>query len=142
MRRVHFEPVGDELRRQDEVSILDTGPFVGSIGLLPVAAASDSVVLSVRRGRSRARLEHCIASFDSLGIPVLGVVLNRASQSDCDEYVSYSAVSSKRLIASGESSSGGSSDGAVEKSENALLHAMNMSHDGGNAKPESLENSP
>ena len=142
VRRDHFKSLCEELRRQYDVIILDTGPFVGSIELLPVAAASDSVVLSVRRGRSRARLEHCIASFESLGIPVLGVVLNRASQSDCDEYVSYSAVSSKRLIASGESAAGGSSDGAVEKSENALLHAMNMSHDGGNGKPEPFENSP
>ena len=142
VRRDHFKSLCEELRRQYDVIILDTGPFVGSIELLPVAAASDSVVLSVRRGRSRARLEHCIANFEALRIPVLGVVLNRASQSDCDEYVSYSALSSRRLIASGESASGGSSDGAVEKSENALLQAMNMSHDGGNAKPESLENSP
>ena len=142
VRRDHFKSLCEELRRQYDVIILDTGPFVGSVELLPVAAASDSVVLSVRRGRSRARLEQCIANFEALRIPVLGVVLNRASQSDCDQYVSYSAISEKRLTASGESASGGSSDGAVEKSENTLLHAMNMSHDGGNAEPESLENSP
>ncbi len=142
VRRDHFKSLCEELRRQYEVIILDTGPFVGSIELLPVAAASDSVVLSFRRGRSRARLEHCIANFEALGILVLGVVLNRASHSDCDEYVSYSAVSEKRLTASGESASGGSPDGAVEKSENALLQAMNMSHDDGNAESESLENSP
>ena len=54
----------DELRAQFEVIVVDTGPMLGSLESTPVVSASDGVVLSVRRGRSRTRLEECASLFE------------------------------------------------------------------------------
>jgi Mrp family chromosome partitioning ATPase/uncharacterized protein involved in exopolysaccharide biosynthesis len=82
-----------ELRNQFDVIIVDTGPMTASIEALPVASAVDGVVLSLRRGRSRDRLEECIHDIGSVGAEYLGVVLNWAEKKDCMRYGSVSRMS-------------------------------------------------
>lgn len=82
-----------ELRNRFDMIIIDTGPMTASIEPLPVAAASDGVVLSLRRGRSRSRLDECIADIGSVGAEYLGVVLNCADRKDCMRYGSVSRMS-------------------------------------------------
>ncbi|MBL9149535.1 MAG: hypothetical protein JNM94_12670 [Phycisphaerae bacterium] len=82
-----------ELRNRYDVIIVDTGPMTASIEALPVASAVDGVVLSLRRGRSRQRLDECIADIGSVGAEYLGVVLNYADRKDCMRYGSVSRMS-------------------------------------------------
>lgn len=82
-----------ELRNRYDILIIDTGPMTASIEALPVASAVDGVVLSLRRGRSRDRIDECIADINSVGAEYLGVVLNYAEKKDCMRYGSVSRMS-------------------------------------------------
>lgn len=82
-----------ELRNRYDIIIVDTGPMTASIEALPVASSVDGVVLSLRRGRSRDRLDECIADINSVGAEYLGVVLNYAERKDCLRYGSVSRMS-------------------------------------------------
>ncbi|MDZ4831188.1 MAG: hypothetical protein SGJ09_13455 [Phycisphaerae bacterium] len=82
-----------ELRNRYDIIIVDTGPMTASIEALPVASSVDGVVLSLRRGRSRQRLDECIADIGSVGAEYLGVVLNYADRKDCMRYGSVSRMS-------------------------------------------------
>jgi len=137
VRRAEFAAMCSGLRRTYDVIILDTGPFIGNVELLPIATSVDCVVLAFRRGRSRKRLQECIADLNSLDVRIIGVVLNRAVSSDCDHYVSYSVISERRLFKSSDDSKYSESNSQTESPENVLLHAMKMSHEG---KQESNEN--
>jgi Mrp family chromosome partitioning ATPase len=98
IRRGDFLNLCNGLRRSFDIIIADTGPFVGSVELLPVAAASNGVLFAVRRGRSRARLTECIRDLNSIKVPCLGVVLNRAGAADCARYISKSTVSRPEFL--------------------------------------------
>jgi succinoglycan biosynthesis transport protein ExoP len=94
--RVHpgaLRKVFNLLRKQYDIIIVDTGPMTASIEALPVASASDGVVLSLRRGRSRSRLQECIREIEHVGTEYLGVVLNFADKADCVRYGSISRMS-------------------------------------------------
>jgi succinoglycan biosynthesis transport protein ExoP len=82
-----------ELRNRYDIIIVDTGPMTASIEALPVASSVDGVVLSLRRGRSRDRLDECIGDINSVGAEYLGVVLNYAERKDCLRYGSVSRMS-------------------------------------------------
>lgn len=84
-----------DLREHYEIIIVDTGPMTASIEALPVASAVDGVLLSLKRGRSRARLEECIQDIASVGAEYLGVVLNCADRKDCIRYGSVSRLSAE-----------------------------------------------
>jgi capsular exopolysaccharide synthesis family protein len=85
--------VFNTLRKGYDIIIVDTGPMTASIEALPVAAAADGVVLSLRRGRSRSRLQECIREIEQVGSQYLGVVLNFAQKADCIRYGSVSRMS-------------------------------------------------
>lgn len=136
VRRDEFAAMCSGLRLSYDIIIIDSGPFIGSVELLPIATSVDSVVLAFRRGRSRKRLQECIADLNSLGVRIIGVVLNRAVSSDCDHYVSYSVISERRLIITDDVAQVGESNSQSESPENVLLHAMKMSHEG---EQESIE---
>jgi Mrp family chromosome partitioning ATPase/uncharacterized protein involved in exopolysaccharide biosynthesis len=85
--------VFNTLRKGYDIIIVDTGPMTASIEALPVAAAADGVVLSLRRGRSRSRLQECIREIEHVGSQYLGVVLNFAQKADCIRYGSVSRMS-------------------------------------------------
>jgi Mrp family chromosome partitioning ATPase len=83
------------LRERFDIIIVDTGPMTASIEALPVASAVDGVILSLRRGRSRARLDECIADIQGVGAEYLGVVLNCADRNDCIRFGSVSRLSAE-----------------------------------------------
>ena len=83
----------NSLRKKYDIVIVDTGPMTASIEALPVAAAADGAVLSLRRGRSRTRLQECIREIGASGTQYLGVVLNFAQKADCIRYGSVSRMS-------------------------------------------------
>lgn len=99
IRRDVFASICAELRERFDIILVDTGPFVGSVEILPVASSVDGVVLTVQRGRSRAPLKSCIDELADMQIPCLGVVLNQADRADCAMYVSTSLVSQRAIAA-------------------------------------------
>jgi Mrp family chromosome partitioning ATPase/uncharacterized protein involved in exopolysaccharide biosynthesis len=92
IRRTSLELLLNEIRKDFEIVIVDTGPLLGSLESTPVVIASDGVVLSMRRGRSRARLEEARTRLRSIGARCLGVILNYAVKSDCKAYVSEASL--------------------------------------------------
>lgn len=76
-----------------DVVIFDGGPMPGSIESIPLVAATDGVVIVMRRGRQRGSLDACVEAIRDAGGHVFGVVLNRARPADCESMVSASAVS-------------------------------------------------
>ena len=123
IRRDDFCTLAAELRQNFDIIIADTGPFIGSIEVLPVASAADSVVFSIRRGRSRSRLDDCFTELANSNISSLGVILNCAVQSDCVRYVSQSVNSARHEVVAEV----GKPSAKPERSENALVRAMESS---------------
>lgn len=125
IRRDDFSALCTELRKRFDIIITDTGPFIGSVELLPVTAAADGVVFSVRRGRSRARLEECLDDLDVINVPCMGVVLNCADRSDCNRYVSKSTISMRQELEAESAVNGnGTTTRASKSRRNALIKAM------------------
>lgn len=91
--------VFESLRESFDMIIVDTGPMTASIEALPVASVSDGVVLTLRRGRSRARVAECIDDIRSVGADYLGIVLNYADRTDCMQYGSTSHASMEVITA-------------------------------------------
>jgi Mrp family chromosome partitioning ATPase len=83
------------LRDRYEIIIVDTGPVTASVEAIPIAASCDGALLTLRRGRSRARLPEAIRELESAGAEYLGVVLNYADREDCMKYGSISKMSAE-----------------------------------------------
>ncbi len=92
IRRGDLEAVFRQLRQEFDVIIVDTGPMLASLEGLPVVLAADGVLLALRRGRRRSRLDECIDYLRTVRASCLGVVLNWSVRSDCDRYVSKSSL--------------------------------------------------
>jgi Mrp family chromosome partitioning ATPase len=124
IRTRDLERVLARARDEFEMIIVDTGPLATSLEGLPVAAAADGVLLSVRRGRKRAGLEQCIHGLGRIGAHYLGVVLNCADRSDCNRYASRSG--SSRVTSEGSTSDIGISDTTwtTNDGESLLIEAM------------------
>ena len=130
IRQDDLEELFAQLRARFDVILVDTGPLLASLEALPVASAADAVLLSVRRGRRRSRLEDCIKDLETVGTACFGVVLNYATTSDCDRYVSGSSLTRTRPAGDdGDTDDSAGADngvtlGASISSDNALVHAM------------------
>ncbi|MEE9129653.1 MAG: hypothetical protein V3T84_06505 [Phycisphaerales bacterium] len=129
IRQDDLDELFAQLRAKFDVILVDTGPLPGSLEALPVASAADAVLLSVRRGRRRSRLEDCIKDLETVGTACFGVVLNYAASSDCDRYVSGSSLTRARAARDHEDadSAGAGNNvtlGASISRENALVRAM------------------
>jgi Mrp family chromosome partitioning ATPase len=92
VRRIDLERLVAQVRDQYDIILVDTGPLLGSLESTPVMAVADGVVLSVRRGRSRSKLEDCINRLKMVGTECIGVILNCAARSDCNRYVSEASL--------------------------------------------------
>jgi tyrosine-protein kinase Etk/Wzc len=99
LRRMDVERLLERLRGRFDVIIMDTGPLLGSLESTPVTTAADGVVLSVRRGRSRVRLEECLARLETYGANFLGVILNCAMRGDVVRYVSEASLAAAEQAA-------------------------------------------
>ena len=102
-----MKQVLDSVRDRFDLIIIDSGPITASIEAMPVASAVDGAVLTLRRGRSRARLSECIEDLRAVGADYIGVVLNYAERSDCVRYGSTSrmSVSVQSALEGGDGSS-------------------------------------
>jgi polysaccharide biosynthesis transport protein len=92
VRRIDLQRLLDHVRTEYDIILVDTGPMLGSLESTPVTAIADGVVLSVRRGRSRSRLEDCVHKLEVMGTRCLGIILNCAVRSDCNRYVSEASL--------------------------------------------------
>jgi len=101
LRRMDLEKLIDQLREQFDIILIDTGPLLGSLESTPVTAVADGVILSVRRGRSRSKLEDCVTRLKLVGTPCVGVILNCAQRSDCNRYVSEASLAAAEEERSG-----------------------------------------
>ena len=129
VRKGDLQELFAQLRARFDVILVDTGPLLASLEALPVASAADAVLLSVRRGRRRSRLDACIKDLEIVGAACLGVVLNCAAASDCYRYASGTSLSrsSAARVHDDEVSAAagnGAPLGASISSENAIVRAM------------------
>jgi len=83
------------LKDRFEIVIVDAGPMTASIEAIPVASSCDGAILTIRRGRSRARLGESISEIRETGCNYLGLVLNCADRDDCLRYGSVSKMSAE-----------------------------------------------
>lgn len=127
VRRADLENLLDQVRDKYDVILIDTGPMLGALESTPVTAAADGVVLSVRRGRSRSRLEDCVSRLEMVGTRCVGVILNCAARSDCNRYVSEASLAAAEEDRAGRP---GVQTVVVQPSpgeRNALVRAMQSS---------------
>ncbi len=71
-----------EARKQYDVVLLDTGPIPGGVEASITASQADGVVLVVSRGEQMTQVKSTLASLDTLGTHVEGLVFNRADRRD------------------------------------------------------------
>lgn len=92
VRRHGLDVLFEQVRPHFDIIIVDTGPILGSLESTPVISAADGVILSVRRGRSRTKLDEAVNRMETLRGHCLGVVLNWAVRADCYRYVSETSL--------------------------------------------------
>jgi Mrp family chromosome partitioning ATPase len=126
VRRADLEKLLGQVRDRFDIILVDTGPMLGSLESTPVTAAADGVVLSVRRGRSRSRLEECVARIQTMGTRCVGVILNCALRSDCNRYVSEASLAAAEEDRATRDPAGGQAEAARAGvgERNALVRAM------------------
>jgi Mrp family chromosome partitioning ATPase/capsular polysaccharide biosynthesis protein len=129
IRRAHLERLVSQVREQYDVILVDTGPMFGSLESTPVAGVADGVLLSVRRGRSRNRLEDCMNRLHMMGAECVGVVLNCAWRSDCNRYVSETSLAAAEEERAMRPHANGSGEArqAAPGERNALVRAVQRS---------------
>lgn len=129
IRRAHLERLISQVRDQYDVILIDTGPMFGSLESTPVAGVADGVLLSVRRGRSRNRLEDCQNRLQMMGAECIGVVLNCAWRSDCNRYVSETSLAAAEEERAVRAHGNGVADGrhTAPGERNALVRAVQRS---------------
>ncbi len=129
IKKLDLEHVFDVLRENFDVILVDTGPLLGSLESIPVAATADAVVLTVRRGRSRSRLEECVDRLHGVGVPCLGVILNCAARAECYRYVSETSLAPPEETRARRAVQPFNQPSLIDDSEgekNALVLAMEM----------------
>ena len=84
----------NEARETYEVIIVDTGPVQGSLEASIVSPLADGVVFVVSRGNDRPAAERALSHLDQIGAKILGIVFNRAAESDV-RAISFSNASSQ-----------------------------------------------
>lgn len=130
LRRADLAQIFESVRDAYEMIIVDTGPLLGSLESTPVTMAADGVVLSLKRGRSRTRLEECVRRLETAGARCIGVILNAAGRAECSRYVSEASLAAaeveRRARAQGTSHKS-SAPGAAGHERNILMTAMETS---------------
>ena len=114
----------EAVRDEYDLVIIDSGPITASIEAMPVASASDGVVLTLRRGRSRGRLAECVADIRSVGADYIGVVLNYANRTDCLRHGSTS-----RMSVSVQAALEGGDTEALPQSKHPLIEGLGSRED-------------
>jgi succinoglycan biosynthesis transport protein ExoP len=126
LRRSDLHELFEQVRDEFDMVIVDTGPLLGSLESTPVTTAADAVVLSLKRGRSRTRLEECVRRLENAGARCIGVILNAAGRSECSRYVSEASLAAAEMEREGRQGEAGSGCGGVSE-RNILMTAMETS---------------
>ena len=124
VRRIDLERLVSQVRSDYDIILVDTGPLLGSLESTPVMAISDGVVLSVRRGRSRTKLEDCVNRLKVVGTECIGVILNCAARSDCNRYVSEASLAAAEEERKGRAASGAVPENRQPGERNILVKAV------------------
>lgn len=74
----------EEARQHYDVTLIDTGPLLGSLETSIIATEADEVILAVARGEQRPLVEKAIEMLHSIGARLTGVVYNRAKPEDIE----------------------------------------------------------
>lgn len=74
----------EESRRNFDVTLIDTGPLLGSLETSVIAAEADEVILAVARGEQRNLAEKTIDHLHAIGARLSGIVYNRAKAEDIE----------------------------------------------------------
>lgn len=77
-----FERFFERLASGYDIVIVDTGPLLGGIEVSMACAAAEGVVLVVGRGTSHRVYRQCTEQLRGIGARIVGVVFNRATQTD------------------------------------------------------------
>ena len=83
-----------EAKKRYETVLIDSGPILGSIEATPVVAAADGVILTVSRGQGKSMVDKALAHLSAVGARVVGVVFNRAQDSDFEQSVNGMSIKS------------------------------------------------
>lgn len=73
-----------EARERFDVTLIDTGPLLGSLETSLVAAEADEVILAVARGEQRPLVEQAIDMLRNIDARLAGIVYNRARAEDIE----------------------------------------------------------
>ena len=74
----------EEARQHYDVTLIDTGPLLGSLETSLIAAEADEVILAVARGEQRSLAEKTIEHLQVVGARLAGIVYNRAKAEDIE----------------------------------------------------------
>ncbi|MDY7109364.1 MAG: AAA family ATPase [Planctomycetota bacterium] len=126
LRRGDLLELLEQVRDGYDIIIIDTGPLLGSLESTPVTTAADAVVLSLKRGRSRTRLEESIRRLENAGARCIGVILNAVGRSECSRYVSEASLAAAEMEREGRAGAAPSDQGGRGE-RNILMTAMEAS---------------
>jgi capsular exopolysaccharide synthesis family protein len=71
-----------EARKYFQVTIVDSGPILGSLEAAVVAQEADGVIFTITRGQHRELVQRAIRRLNGLGARVAGFIFNRAKPQD------------------------------------------------------------
>ncbi len=91
-----------EARKHYDITLIDTGPVLGSVEPTAIAPEVDGIVFVITRGERRPMVEKSVRHLESVGGRMAGVVFNRVSLGD----MRHSSYSSSRSSSSTSSSAG------------------------------------
>jgi Mrp family chromosome partitioning ATPase/uncharacterized protein involved in exopolysaccharide biosynthesis len=74
----------EEARALYDVTLIDTGPLLGSLETSVITSESDEVILAVARGEQRPLVEKAIEMLRTIGARLAGLVYNRARAEDIE----------------------------------------------------------
>jgi len=87
----------DELRKDYEIILIDTGPLLGSLEANLVSVLSDAVVLTISRGRSPKLVDASLERLKRLGARCAGLVFNKATAHDLERSVNHFSFHSQSV---------------------------------------------
>ena len=130
IRKLDVDELFNSLRSMFDIILVDTGPITGSLESTPVSVAADGVIMVIRSGGSRTRLEEGLGGLQRYGVRYLGTILNCAPYDECYRYVSeasLSAAAEARGVIEGQVEDASSVLATTKKERSPLMLAMETS---------------
>ena len=122
-----IDPVLDQLRRDFDIVLVDTGPVLGSLEANAAVARADGVVLVIGRGQRQELIKTAAKHIRSLSARLVGLVFNRASYSDFNRSASstsFRSLDARRAVRPAPAGANGTTAGLAVQDPLARLVAM------------------